>query len=239
MVFSRSDLSNALKTFKVDDTANPESFLWNEIDSSFYLGSEGYLKLYDTKGIVSLSLQTVQPPYPVLKIAAADQGGAIISGGERRGVISMWTNRTASTNPKEFDAHELKVTGLALVIRNHAFISTSEDGTIALWKADGTPINKSSAHPNEVRQLLKHPADGDILTIGDDSSLRVWGQDLKRLSTIALPAPARIFSLSGDASRMVVVLEDGTAITIPSSIEELHAALSRSAMMFNPRSNNL
>ncbi len=226
MVFGKSDLSNSLKTFNIDDTANPESFLWNEIDNSFYLGSEGYLKLYDMKGAVSLSLQTVQPPYPVLKMAVAENGGPIIAGGERRGVISIWADRTASSIPKEFDAHELKITGLSFLNRSDAFVSTSEDGAIALWKVDGTPISKASAHPNETRQLIMHPSDGEILTIGDDRMLRVWNQDLKPLCSIILPTAARIFNLSSDSSHMVVVLENGGVLTIPSSVEQLHAALS-------------
>jgi WD40 repeat protein len=161
-----------------------------------------------------------------MKIAAAEHGGSIISGGERRGVISIWADRTVSSTPKEFDAHELKITGLAFLNRNEAFVSTSEDGAIALWKADGTPISRASAHPNKVRQLLRHPTDGEILTIGDDRMLRVWGQDLKSMGSISLPAAASIFNLSGDNSRLVVVLENGKALTVPSSIEQLHAALS-------------
>ncbi|WP_141733946.1 WD40 repeat domain-containing protein [Oligoflexus tunisiensis] len=227
MIFNRSNPGTPVKIFKVDETTRPESFLWNTVDDSFFLGSEGYLRLYNTKGEVNLSLQTVQPPYPVLKIAEAEDGGPIISGGERRGVISIWADRNAMTAPKEFDAHELKVTGLTFVGRENRFISASEDGALGLWAADGASIRKVSAHPNEVRQLAVHPTDGEILTIGDDTVLRVWGQDLKALSSISLPAAAQLLRLARDNGRMAVILENGQAMVVPSSLEELHKMLSR------------
>lgn len=225
IVFNKNNLSAPVRSFKIDDTANPESFLWNAMDESFYLGSEGFVKLYDLKGNVGLSLETIQPPYPVLKIAVAERSVPIISGGERRGVISIWAERNSANPPKEFDAHELKVSSLAFVDKENSFVSASEDGSIGLWKSDGTSMRKVSAHPGEVRQLVFHASDGDIFTIGEDKNLRVWRRDLKALTSIPLPATAKAIKLSSDNRKMSVVLENGQAFIFPSSVDELHNAL--------------
>jgi WD40 repeat protein len=111
------------------------------------------------------------------------------------------------------------------VDKENSFVSASEDGSIGLWKSDGTSMRKVSAHPGEVRQLVFHASDGDIFTIGEDKNLRVWRRDLKALTSIPLPAPARAIKLSSDNRKMSIVLENGQAFIIPSSVDELHNAL--------------
>ncbi|MCU0481433.1 MAG: NB-ARC domain-containing protein, partial [Anaerolineae bacterium] len=78
--------------------------------------------------------------------------------------------------------HEDVVLG-ALQLPKGQVLSWSLDGTLRLWKADGTPIIILSGHDGRVNGTIKLQ-DGRILSWGEDKTLRIWDKNGITVATL-------------------------------------------------------
>lgn len=209
-------------TFSFETSANPESFRWNVVDESFFIGSDGMITLYSIDGKKIDRYETKTSPYEITSLAYSKAEETLISGGERRGVVSIWHQHGDATPPTEIDSHTLKIVALDFLDIGHEFISGSQDGTLARYNIDGKILNKVSAHSNELNSLITIKGDREIMTVGDDNQLRIWSDTLNPLSSVLIPSAGRLLKLSKDKDYLAIFTGNGEIISMPLSLSLLH-----------------
>lgn len=97
--------------------------------------------------------------------------------------IRLWENGKAK---KVFKGHTDAVRGLAL-ISDSVFVSCSNDASIRVWDLEAdTPIQELYGHTSFVYSVAVIPSTGEIVSSGEDRSVRVW-RDGETVQVITLP----------------------------------------------------
>jgi WD40 repeat protein len=94
--------------------------------------------------------------------------------------------------------------------RRGELLTAGEDGTVRIWRKDGTLGGTLEGHTDAVRAVAVS-ADGEIVaTGGSDGSVRVWELERRRLLATFRPSGREIITLAFDAKRDRVAAGDGT-----------------------------
>ncbi|RKY16903.1 MAG: hypothetical protein DRQ55_17025, partial [Planctomycetota bacterium] len=102
---------------------------------------------------------------------------------QARGVTASWAGRlglwqTTGEWVTWIDAHEGRVTGLALLPRSHAVLSSGQDGRLALWSLDdGRALAPALATSAAVLDMDATTDGSQLATSGGDGRVRLWRID--------------------------------------------------------------
>jgi phospholipase A-2-activating protein len=99
----------------------------------------------------------------------AIKGGTVITGSQDK-MIRIWHNGKME---KEIKAHDDIVRGFSSVPQMHGFASCSNDEVVKLWSLDGTNLLEYRGHSGFVFAIDTLES-GEIVTGGDDCTVRVW-----------------------------------------------------------------
>lgn len=108
---------------------------------------------------------------------------ALWSRDQARGVTASWAGRlglwqTTGEWVTWIDAHEGRVTGLALLPRSHAVLSSGQDGRLALWSLDdGRALAPALATSAAVLDMDATTDGSQLATSGGDGRVRLWRID--------------------------------------------------------------
>jgi NB-ARC domain/APAF-1 helical domain len=158
--------------------------------------------------------------------ALIDQTEAILAAQTLR-PITQNLSPVGSPLKRTLRGHEDDITG-ALVLGDGRLLSWSEDRTLRLWAADGTPLAVLAGHEREIygaRELT----DGRLLSRSNDETLRLWAADGTPLAVLGghgasppLPGTAR-----WPATVLVAVSTNPTSATRAKKIGKLLILRSR------------
>ncbi|KAK4310022.1 hypothetical protein Pmani_018377 [Petrolisthes manimaculis] len=84
--------------------------------------------------------------------------------------IRMWRG---DKECHKFNGHKDCVRGLA-VLSTDRFLSCSNDATVILWSITGEALNTYEGHTNFIYGLALICGEGDVVTGGEDRTVRVW-----------------------------------------------------------------
>lgn len=223
IVFSKINEPNGqVSSFDFSESINPEFFRWNEVDRSFFISSEENIYLFSTIGKVLESYNLKGFSQDAGLVANSLDGSYLITGGDRRGSISIWNRKMISNGPREVLGHSLKVNNLEILGKSN-FLSSSDDGTLSLWDFNGKLLRSVTAHASEVRSLAIIPDDNEVFSTSSDGILRVWDKNLNSLANIQLPGPGVRLKLRADGQFLAIVIDQQSVVTIPVDLALLKA----------------
>jgi len=131
------------------------------------------------------------------KLATADRAGGIL----------LWEAASGGVAGALSD-HKDSITALSWRGDSQLLASASEDGTIIIWNAnDGFPVSTiGKSHAPGVLSV-QFTVDGRIVSVGRDSTIRVWGADGKPRGAAA-PSDALLTKVVSSADGKVMVAGD-------------------------------
>ncbi len=161
-------------------------------------------------------------------------GGTRLATGDRSGAIYLWEAASGGTVGALAD-HKDAITSLSWRGDGALLASGSEDGQIIVWNVgDGFPMaTVAKAHlpkaaPGQYGTIpggvlsVQFASDGRIVSVGRDSTIRVWGADGKArgasaandglLTKVAASADGKL-AIAGDYNGKVIVW-DGAKVTV-------------------------
>ena len=189
----------------------------------------GAVRVWDTSTGQSRALLTAHkdaitslafsPPHGFLVTGASD-GMAIVW---LFGDVAQSVEATARTSPSfvaMLPSHFLSVNSVAVSTdggQGYRFVTTSEDGTVAVSAAPNVRAGALQVFRDRVLQIeLAHLAlfspDGSLLGVETgDAWAGVWGQNGKKRFEIPASSDSLSLAFTPDGSRVLTALEDGTA----------------------------
>jgi hypothetical protein len=156
--------------------------------------------------------------------------GTRLATGDRAGGIFLWDAATGGTAGNLAD-HKDSITALSWRGDSQLLASSSEDGQIIIWNvADGFPVaTMTKAHqPGGGVLSVQFAPDGRLVSVGRDSTIRIWTADGKAKSASA-PAPALLTKVAVSYDSQLAIAGDfqgrlltwagksGTVPSIPNS----------------------
>eukprot|EP00770_Monocercomonoides_exilis_P004243 MONOS_4224.1-p1 / transcript=MONOS_4224.1 / gene=MONOS_4224 / organism=Monocercomonoides_exilis_PA203 / gene_product=phospholipase A-2-activating protein, putative / transcript_product=phospholipase A-2-activating protein, putative / location=Mono_scaffold00110:201-1965(-) / protein_length=322 / sequence_SO=supercontig / SO=protein_coding / is_pseudo=false len=96
------------------------------------------------------------------------------------GMIIHWTG-TAQYMPKEMIQGSYSLLFGVNCLSDGRVISGGEDRMLTFWSLDKLEKQGEIAHPSPINQLSVFP-NGDIVTVSDDHSFRIWSKNAERIA---------------------------------------------------------
>ncbi len=175
-------------------------------------GADGTLRRWDRQGNALGEAMGTQGS--TLVALALSPDSQTLLGGRADGLVEQWAVSTGAAQGDPIAAHAAAVQTLNYMAGGQNWISGSQDGSLALWNADGSPAGQvTSAHSGGVTQVVSSPDGQIIATAGGDGTLRFWDRVTfqPRGETLAAhAAPIRAAAYSPDGSTIATAAADGT-----------------------------
>ncbi|MFH7244795.1 MAG: DUF4912 domain-containing protein [Spirulina sp.] len=175
-------------------------------------GADGTLRRWDRQGN-TLGEATAVSGSTLVALALSPDGQTLI-GGRADGLVEQWAVATGVAQGDPIAAHAAAIQTLNYMAGGQNWISGSQDGSLALWNADGSAAGQvASAHSGGVTQVASSPDGQVIATTGGDGTLRFWDRVTfqPRGETLAAhAAPIRAAAYSPDGSTLATAAADGT-----------------------------
>jgi WD40 repeat protein/tRNA A-37 threonylcarbamoyl transferase component Bud32 len=187
--------------------------------------SQGVLQLWDVPNKKLLTV--LSPPGLTARtrcVAQSIPAGQVAGGGDQ-GVVVLWDRRTGR-RLHTLLGHAAPITALAYNPEGTHLVSASNDGTIALWRADGRLVWEHHAGPPGIRVtcLAFHPRDGTLAA--GDSRGHVALLDVKG------PRELAVGTTDGSAVAALVFASDGARLfscSVAGQVQVWQGALAQSA----------
>ncbi len=138
-------------------------------------------------------------------VVALPDGGFATAGDDGR--ILFWPPGARSPS-LTLQAHDQPVAALALSPDGALLASAGWDGGLRLWALDGTPRGERLGHQGPASDLAFR-ADGTLVSVGADATLRFWPADGGTPTILQFDAPLHHVVLAPDG-QLVVAGADGT-----------------------------
>lgn len=138
--------------------------------------------------------------------------GRFAASGSHDGTIRI-RSLAAADDERVLSGHSATISGLAHSPVTNSWLSSSFDGTVRLWGADGTTTYIDDAHTAAVYSI-RHQATGDlVVSASEDSTLRLWSISApESVQTLyGHEAAVRDAIWSSDSSRILSISDDRTA----------------------------
>ncbi|CAN6661162.1 protein Doa1p [Trichomonascus vanleenenianus] len=119
--------------------------------------------------------------------------------------IKLWHQGQAV---RTFAGHSDVVRGLCPV-GNGRFASSSNDGTVRVWDIEsGKTVMELAGHTSFVYKVVYNEATGELVSCGEDRSVRVWDRNGKSVQVITLPATS-VWSVALQGDDLAIGASDG------------------------------
>jgi WD40 repeat protein len=158
---------------------------------------------------------------PITAIACSADGQMLASGSADKS-IRFW-DLAAGKEKVAVNAHTGTVTSLSLHPNGQQLLSASEDGNIKIWQLPVMPPANQPAgavtvpplrqinHGAPVRQAFFSPKADQVLSSGDDKTLKLWNAgDGKLIKSIPAKGLIAGIAMTADAAKIVVAETEGT-----------------------------
>ena len=168
---------------------------------------DGTLKLWQPNGAFIDTFGAGEGEIDSVAISPNEQ---TIAAGHEDGTLALWT--IADKTSTEFRAHNEWIKSVAFSPTDgQAIASASSDGTIKLWRPNGSLIRKLDDHQSDVRQVVFSP-DGQLMaSASSDKTIKLWQQDGFLLKTLERhKAAVNSVAFSPDNDLMVSGSDDST-----------------------------
>ncbi|MGC9502902.1 AAA-like domain-containing protein [Baaleninema sp.] len=183
-------------------------------------GSDGTVHLWNRDGdeVVTLNEFAV-----AVRGVAFDPKGRFFAAGSMDGAIAIWTPE--GRLERKFAAHDSSIWNLKIAPltingnRETVVITAGADGTVKLFRPDGTLLNILTGHTAEVFEISVKTADNTIASSSGDRTVRVWQPDGTLLQVLRghrsairgvafVPHTGQIVSVSDDNTTRLWELEN-------------------------------
>lgn len=175
-------------------------------------GSDGALRRWDRRGN-ALGEAMLSQDSPIVALALSPDGQLLITG-RADGLVEQWSMATGAAQGDPIAAHAAAIQSLDYMSGGQNWVSGSQDGSLALWNADGSPAGQiPSAHGGGVSQVISSPDGQVIVSAGGDGTLRFWDRVTfqPRGETLsAHAAPIRATAYSPDGRTLATAAADGS-----------------------------
>lgn len=174
-------------------------------------GADGTLRRWDQRGNALGEAMLSQGTIVAL---ALSPDGQILLGGRPDGLVEQWSVAEGTPLGDPIAAHAAAIQALNYMAGGQTWMTGSQDGSWALWNADGSQAGQvNAAHSGGITQIVGSPDGQVIATTGGDGTLRFWERATLQPrgdTLVAHGAPIRAVAYSPDGQRMATAAADGT-----------------------------
>ncbi len=187
-------------------------------------GKDGTVRLWDiTDPRSPKKLRVLHIPGREVLVAKFNPDGTTLVAGDSLGWATTWRVSTGETVSK-LAAHKRRIVDLVFDRAGKRMMTSSHDGTVALWRLDRSPPATPEGHEGPIYGMAVAPDGQVIATGGTDTMVRLWrqstGEQLRvlrghqqNINSLSFgPKGKRIVSGSNDGSVRIWDAETGVSI---------------------------
>jgi hypothetical protein len=219
-------------TYLLSGAADREAILWNLASGAPAFRLSAHKKAVSAAALVDAKGLAVTSGWDGLVItwdvktgearsqftAANDRGiSAMVATPDGKGLVlgnpggELLTTPLDKHEPTPLGIHDSAISALALDERGKRLASAASDGTITVWDlGDRSPVFElEEAHLRTIRALA-FTDDGQLVSGGNDRTLKVWSAEGQPVQSLKLDSPVRSLAVRGSA--LVAGLSDRTLL---------------------------
>ncbi len=171
-------------------------------------------------------------------LSFSSDGKRLAAGGNRTGrILRIWDVTTGQVL-KTFDGHTAVVYWVEFSPDDKLLVSSSRDGTVRIWDADGGEVNHVLHHPSEVFSVIFLPGGKQVASVCFDGQTRIFdaktGELVRTLAplvqTTAPQPPIAAMAIAASRDGKMLAMSQSTRIGLwstatwePESLEQRNA----------------